>query len=206
MKNLKDILNYFSKIGIRTDEDEAKEEVLRKTIEGWDEAALYKTIPECNEVGFIKYVKRCRDIDPRVYDLPPTSKIQFAVIVENEKDFDYYVKYLASELNNKEGYNCASYDYLKHEHGIFIVRDESHLIGLNLKAVLVSTKIVETLRGKRFRADLEKYRDDWRYLMNRAEIRMGARFRENYRIFMGTNEQAVWYEPGTSIILPEPSH
>lgn len=132
---------------------------------------------------------------PKDYGHAPFSKTVFGIYCFDCRDQDWYTRYFAEMLKVFKPLWCISNDreFLK-KLGIVFLKREEDAIGFNLRGVMVSKKWVDFLTGKYPAVRSDKWRheisSEWRRTMEYFEMRMQARFLNNYFIMMSSGESA----------------
>lgn len=135
---------------------------------------------------------------PEEYGLAPSSKTVFGIYCFDCRDQDWYTRYFAKMLSVFKPLwrNLNDRDFLR-KLGIVFLRKKEDAIGFNLRGVMVSKKWVDFLTGKYSVDGFErncKVLSDWYEIMNYFEIRMRARFLNNYFIMMSSDENAKYVD------------
>lgn len=149
-----------------------------------------------------------------------TSEEKFALSVDNDRkshkwayyilaldadDMGYYLNYYRHVFRNVDSSDCNAWDFDLHVLGLSAGFSERRAIGLNLKGLLVSRKVVWTLLGRNPNiqgAKLDSFKKKWRSTMESLEVRMQSRTRlgeligqeTDYIILMGENDDAVTFD------------
>lgn len=130
---------------------------------------------------------------PKDYGHYPLSKTVFGIYCFDCEDQGWYTRYFAEMLKVFKPLWCNlnDRDFLK-KLGIVFLKREEDAIGFNLRGVMVSKKWVDFLTVKYSAGRSDKWRreisSEWRRTMEYFEMRMQARFLNNYFIMMSSDE------------------
>ena len=130
---------------------------------------------------------------PKDYGHSPFSKTVFGIYYFDQGDRDWYTRYFTEMLKvfRPLWCNLNDRDFLK-KLGIVFLKREEDAIGFNLRGVMVSKKWADFLTGKYSAGRPDEWKreisSEWRRTMEYFEMRMRARFLNNYFIMMSSDE------------------